>query len=72
MKNPALFYGAIVIAVISLALGVYYAVPGVYHVLTSGAHPPMDSQPSHVLLFVGIAVVCVLAALVTRPRSKAQ
>jgi hypothetical protein len=72
MKNPALFYGAIVVAVISLALGVYYAVPGVYHVLTSGAHPPMDPQPSHVLLFVGITVVCVLAALVTRPRSKAQ
>ena len=72
MKNPALFYGAIGVAVISLALGIYYAIPGVYHVLTSGSHPPMDPQPSHVLLFLGIAVVCVIAALVTRPKSKAQ
>jgi hypothetical protein len=72
MKNPALFYGAIVVAVISLALGVYYAIPGVNHVFTSGAHPPMDPQPGHILLFIGITVVCVIAALVTRPRSKAQ
>ena len=69
MKNPALFYGAIVVAVISLALGIYYAVPGVYHVLTSGSHPAMEPQPSHVVLFIGITVVCILAALVTRPRS---
>ena len=71
MKNPALFYGAIVVAVISLALGIYYAVPGVYHVLTSGSHPAMEPQPSHVVLFIVIAVVCIVAALVTRPRSRA-
>jgi hypothetical protein len=72
MKNPALFYGAIVVAVISLALGVYYAIPGVYHVLTSGSHPAMDPQPTHVVLFVVVAVVCVIAALVTRPRSRVR
>jgi hypothetical protein len=72
MKNPALFFGAIVVAVISLALGVYYAIPGVYHVLTTGSHPAMDPQPGHILLFMGIAVVCVIAALVTRPKSKTQ
>ena len=72
MKNPALFYGAIVVAVISLALGVYYAIPGVYHVLTSGSHPAMDPQPTHVVLFVVVAIVCVIAALVTRPRSRAR
>ena len=72
MKNPALFYGAIVVAVISLALGVYYAIPGVYHVLTSGSHPAMDPQPTHVVLFVVDAIVCVIAALVTRPRSRVR
>ncbi len=72
MKNPALFYGAIVVAVIALALGIYYAIPGVYHVLTSGSHPAMDPQPSHVVLFIGIAVVCIVAALVTRPRSRVR
>lgn len=72
MKNPALFYGAIVVAVISLAFGIYYAIPGVYHVLTSGSHPAMEPQPSHVVLFIGIAVVCIVAALVTRPRSRVR
>ena len=72
MKNPVLFFGAIVVAVISLALGIYYAIPGVYHVFTSGSHAVMDPQPGHILLFMGITIVCVIAALVTRPRSKAQ
>jgi hypothetical protein len=39
--------------------------------LTSGSHPAMESQPSHVVLFIGITVVCIVAALVTRPRSRA-
>ena len=72
MKNPAVFYGAIIVAVISLALGVYYAVPGVYHVATSGAHPAMDPQPTHIVLFVVLAIICVVAALVTRPKSRVR
>ena len=51
MKNPAIFFGAIVVAVIALALGIYYAIPGVYHILTSGSHPAMEPQPSHIILF---------------------
>jgi len=72
MKNPAIFFGAIAIAIISLVLGVYYAIPGVYHVLTSGSHPPMDPQPAHIALFAGIFVICVIAALVTRPKTTAR
>ena len=72
MKNPAIFFGAIVVAVLSLALGIYYAIPGVYHILTSGSHPAMDPQPAHILLFAGIFVICVIAALVTRPRANAR
>ncbi len=33
-KNPALFYGAIVVAIVGILLGVYYLIPGVYHPLT--------------------------------------
>src|SRR5205809_616771 len=72
MSKSTLFYGGIVLAIVFFALGVYYILPGVYHVLTTGAHPPMDPQPGHYLLFFGIAVLCVIAALVTRPQSKAQ
>jgi hypothetical protein len=69
LKNPGVFFGAIVVAVICLIIGIYYAIPGVYHVLTSGSHPAMDPQPTHVVLFIGLAVICVIAALVTRPKS---
>jgi hypothetical protein len=69
MKNPAIFFGAIVVAVISALIAVYYAIPGPYHVLTT--HDYTSSHPTHVLLFAGITVVCILAALVTRPKKSA-
>lgn len=64
MKNPALFYGAIVVAIICVALAIYYVIPGIYHVATTS-----DSHFKHMALFLAIAVVCVIAALVTRPKS---
>jgi hypothetical protein len=68
-KHPAVFYGAIVLALLSFVIGIYYALPHVYHIFVSGTHPPLDPQPTHVVLFLGIAVVCIIAALVTRPTS---
>ncbi|GAC1349951.1 MAG: hypothetical protein NVSMB27_27890 [Ktedonobacteraceae bacterium] len=72
MNRQLLFIGAIIVAVISLAIGVYYAIPGYHHVATFGTHPANETQPSHVILFVAIAVVCIVAALITRPRSNAR
>jgi hypothetical protein len=68
-KNPALFFGAIAVAVIAFIIGVYYAIPGVTHVFISGSHKATDPQPAHIVLFLGIAIICVLVALVTRPKS---
>ncbi len=69
-NNPTLFFGAILVAILALIIAVYYAIPGVYHVLVSGnTHPPMDAQPGHVLLFAVITVLAIIAALVTRPKS---
>ncbi len=65
-NRSALFFGAIVVAVISLILLVYYATPGVYHVLVSS--DPMGAHIKHVALFAVLTVVCVIAALVTRPQ----
>jgi hypothetical protein len=68
MKNPALFYGAIVVAVVALALGVYYLVPGIYHPLTfSGT--PTDSHHTHAIAFFVLCALLIIVALVNRPKS---
>ena len=67
MNKLTLFYGAIAIAVIALILAVYYIIPGVYHPLTSA--PATDPHYKHAIGFAAIAVVCVLAALINRPRT---
>ena len=68
-NNPTVFFGGIVVAVVALILAIYYALPGVYHVLVSGKNPPMNPQPSHVLLFAVLTVLGIIAALVTRPKT---
>ena len=72
MKNPALFVGAIVVAVIALGLGVFYLIPNVYHPLTSGKVPAMDPQPTHAIVFFVLAVLLVIVALVTRPKAASR
>src|SRR5258708_24810871 len=68
MNRRTLFYGAIAAAIILLALSVYYLTPGVYHPLTfSGS--PTDTHLKHAVAFGGLAVICVLVALVSRRRA---
>jgi CDP-diglyceride synthetase len=69
MKNPGIFFGAIIVAIVCFLIGIYYALPGVNHILVSGKTPPMDPQPTHIVLFMGLALLCVIAALVTRPKT---
>jgi hypothetical protein len=67
MNRKTFFWGALIVALLSLALAIYYALPGVYHVLVSGSHPPLDPQPTHIVLFVVLAVLSTIVALVNRP-----
>lgn len=67
MNRTTLFFVAVLGGVLSLLLAGYYALPGVYHILVSGSHPPLDPQPAHVLLFVVLAVLGCIMALVNRP-----
>jgi len=67
MNRKNLFVGALIIALLSLILAIYYAIPGVYHVLVSGSHPPLEPQPTHVVLFVVLTILGIIVALVNRP-----
>lgn len=71
MRNPALFYGAIAVAVIGILLGVYYIIPGVWHPLTfSGL--ATSAHYKHAALFFVLGVIGIVGALVTRPKATAQ
>ena len=71
MKNKtAIFSSAIVIAIICLALAVFYAIPGINHPLVS--ENATSAHWKHVALFAALMVLCVIGALVTRPKSAAQ
>ncbi len=67
-KNPALFYGAIAVAIIGILLGVYYLIPGIYHPL---AYPPTIAHYKHAALFFVLGVIGIITALVTRPKEAA-
>lgn len=67
MKNLTLFYGAIAVALIAIAIDVYYALPGFPHILVTHTHGP---YPKHLALFSAIAVICVVAALVMRLQAR--
>jgi DMSO/TMAO reductase YedYZ heme-binding membrane subunit len=66
-KSPAIFYGAIVAAIIAILVAVYYALPGYSHILVT--HDPMARHITHTAAFGALALICIVAALVTRPKS---
>ena len=64
MKNPAIFFLGILVAIIGVALGAFFLVPNVNHIIA-------DSQMhwKHAIAFFALAVVGILIALVNRPRA---
>lgn len=66
-NRMTIFVGALIVAVLAIAASIYYAMPGYYHILTT--HDYTSSHPTHVLLFAVIAVICIIGALVSRPKS---
>jgi hypothetical protein len=51
----------VVAAMICIGIGVYYLIPGVYHVLTFDGSPT-DARTKHALLFFGLALLGFLGA----------
>lgn len=70
MSKTTIFYSAIIVAIIAIALSVYYIMPGYNHLLVT--HDAAAAHPTHALLFGVIAVVCIVGALIYRPRATAR
>ncbi len=69
-NKTTLFYGGIAVAIIAIAIAIYYAVPGIYHVLVS--ENPTAFHLKHMVAFIILAIIGILAALVNRPRAVAK
>jgi hypothetical protein len=65
-KQPWLFAGSIIGAVLCLILGIYYAVPGIYHVSLGHSHPPLDPKLDYTAGFFVLAVICAGIAGLSR------
>jgi hypothetical protein len=64
MKNPALFYLGILVAIVGVALGVFFLIPNIPHIIADS-----NVHVKHAIAFFGLAVVGILIALVNRPRA---
>lgn len=70
MNRTTMFIGAIIIAIIAILACVYYIMPGFDHILVT--HDAAKAHPTHAVAFGALAVICIVAALVTRPKSTAR
>ncbi|HEX4207358.1 MAG TPA: hypothetical protein VHZ51_24795 [Ktedonobacteraceae bacterium] len=66
LKNPMLFVGSILGAVLCLLLGIYYAVSGVYHISLSHSHPPLNPKLDYTAVFLVLTVICAGVAVLAR------
>ncbi len=70
-KHPALFVGSIIGALVCLILGIYYALPGVYHVSLGHSHPPLDPKLDYMAGFLVLTVICIAIAVLARRVARA-
>ncbi|HYL43529.1 MAG TPA: hypothetical protein VEU97_09105 [Ktedonobacteraceae bacterium] len=68
--KKTLFYGAAAIAILFVILGVYYLIPGVYHIVSNGgpATAAMHAHKRYAVVFFVLAVIGIAGALFTRPK----
>lgn len=68
MNKSLLFAGSLVVAVVALALGVFYLIPGLYHPFTF-SKTPTDAHLTHAIAFFVLCLLLVVVALVNRPKA---
>jgi hypothetical protein len=59
LNKSTVYVGAAVVFVVCVAIGVYYLIPGINHVLAS---PPQEIHVKHAVVFFGLAIVFVVGA----------
>lgn len=64
MKNPALFFGGIILTLLGIALGIFFLIPNVPHVIANN-----DPHTKHAIACFVLAVLGILVALVNRPKA---
>jgi hypothetical protein len=64
MKNPAVFYGGIALAIVGIALGIFFLIPGINHIIADSS-----MHIKHAILFFGLAIIGILGMLVARPKA---
>jgi membrane protein implicated in regulation of membrane protease activity len=64
MKNPALFFGGIILVILGIALGVFFLIPGINHIITTS-----QTHVKHAIACFALAVLGILVALVNRPQA---
>ncbi len=64
MKNPALFFGGIILMILGIALGIFFLVPNIPHIITSNT-----SHSKHAIACFVLAALGILVALVNRPKA---
>jgi D-alanyl-lipoteichoic acid acyltransferase DltB (MBOAT superfamily) len=68
MRSFALFIIVILVAIACAGIGVYYLIPGIYHILIlSVSGNPYTYHLKHALLFFGLAVLALLAVRYVMP-----
>ncbi len=71
-KHPALFVGSIIGALLCAGLGIYYALPGVYHISLGHSHPPLDPKLDYMAGFLVLTVICAGIAVLARRIARAH
>ena len=52
----------IFLAIVCLAIAVFYFIPGIHHPLTFNSGPDTDRQLKHSLLFLGLTIIALIAS----------
>jgi len=68
--KKTLFFCAIAVAILFVMLGVYYLIPGVYHVVGNGGRDSATMHPHRIYAgtFFVLAVIGMAVAFISRPQ----